>query len=85
MSELDRLTRELVKQIVGRNVDDVQDGDYQIAYRYLFKAMKLGEQSGVNRRELLLTYHKYLDSLNDPMVYNASEGMIDDYLDNNCS
>jgi uncharacterized protein YceH (UPF0502 family) len=44
MSELDRLTRELVKQMVGRNVDDEQDGDYQIAYHYLSKAMKLSEQ-----------------------------------------
>jgi hypothetical protein len=34
-------------------------------------------------RELLLAYHKYLDSLNDPTVYNASESMIDDYLSNN--
>ena len=37
------------------------------------------------QRELLLAYHKYLDSLNDPTVYNASESMIDDYLANNCS
>ena len=36
------------------------------------------------QRELLLAYHKYLDSLNDPTVYNASESMIDDYLANNC-
>ena len=35
-------------------------------------------------RELLLAYHKYLDSLNDPTVYNASESIIDDYLANNC-
>ena len=44
MSELDRLTRELVKQMVGRDVDDEQDGDYQIAYHYLSKAMKLMEE-----------------------------------------
>jgi hypothetical protein len=36
------------------------------------------------QRELLLAYHKYLDSLNDHTVYNASESMIDDYLANNC-
>jgi|DEB0MinimDraft_6_1074348.scaffolds.fasta_scaffold94465_1 hypothetical protein len=45
MSELDRLTRELVKQMMGRDVDDEQDGDYQIAYHYLSKAMKLRGQS----------------------------------------
>ncbi len=38
----------------------------------------------IQQRELLLAYHKYLDSLNDPTVYNASESMIDDYLANNC-
>jgi hypothetical protein len=37
--ELDRLTRELVKQMMDRSVDDVQDADYQIAYYYLSKAM----------------------------------------------
>ena len=36
------------------------------------------------QRELLLAYHKYLDSLNDHTVYNASESMIDYYLANNC-
>jgi hypothetical protein len=41
--------------------------------------------SGVSlRRELLLAYHKHLDSFNDPTIYNASESMIDDYLANNC-
>jgi hypothetical protein len=37
-----------------------------------------------NRRELLLAYHKHLDSFNDPSIYNATENMIDDYLANNC-
>lgn len=37
--ELDRLTKELVKQMMDRSVDDVQDADYQIAYYYLSKAM----------------------------------------------
>ena len=36
------------------------------------------------QRELLLAYHKHLDSFNDPSIYNATENMIDDYLDNNC-
>jgi len=36
------------------------------------------------QRELLLAYHKHLDSFNDPTIYNASESMIDDYLANNC-
>ena len=36
------------------------------------------------QREPLLAYHKHLDSFNDPTIYNASESMIDDYLDNNC-
>ena len=41
--------------------------------------------SGVSQqRELLLAYHKHLDSFNDPTIYNASESMIDDYLANNC-
>ena len=34
------------------------------------------------QRELLLAYHKHLDSFNDPTIYNASENMIDDYLAN---
>ncbi len=33
-------------------------------------------------RELLLAYHKHLDSFNDPTIYNAPEQMIDDYLAN---
>ena len=37
--ELDRLTKELVKQITGNEVEDPQEGDYQIAYYYLSKAM----------------------------------------------
>ena len=37
------------------------------------------------QRELLLAYHKHLDSFNDPTIYNASESMIDDYLANNCA
>ena len=37
--ELDRLTKELVKQITGKEVDDTQESDYQIAYYYLNKAM----------------------------------------------
>jgi hypothetical protein len=36
------------------------------------------------QRELLLAYHKHLDSFNDPSIYNATENMIDDYLANNC-
>ena len=36
----------------------------------------------IEQRELLLAYHKHLDSLNDPTIYNATEGMIDDYLAN---
>ena len=41
-------------------------------------------QSVSQQRELLLAYHKHLDSFNDPTIYNASEEMIDDYLANNC-
>ena len=37
--ELDRLTKELVKQMTGNEVEDTQEGDYQIAYYYLSKAM----------------------------------------------
>ncbi len=37
--ELHRLTKELVKQMTGNEVDDTQDADYQISYYYLSKAM----------------------------------------------
>ena len=37
--ELDRLTKKLVKQMTGNEVEDPQEGDYQIAYYYLSKAM----------------------------------------------
>ena len=36
------------------------------------------------QRELLLAYHKHLDSFNDSTIYNATESMIDDYLADNC-
>ena len=39
--ELHRLTKELVKQMTGNEVEDPQEGDYQIAYYYLSKAMDL--------------------------------------------
>ena len=39
IKELDRLTKELVKQMTGNEVEDPQEGDYQIAYYYLSKAM----------------------------------------------
>jgi len=39
IKELDRLTKELVKQMTGKEVDDTQEADYQIAYYYLNKAM----------------------------------------------
>ena len=37
--ELDRLTKELVKQMTGKEVEDTQEADYQISYYYLNKAM----------------------------------------------
>ena len=37
--ELHKLTKELVKQMTGKEVDDTQEADYQIAYYYLNKAM----------------------------------------------
>ena len=37
--ELNKLTKELVKQMTGNEVEDPQEGDYQIAYYYLSKAM----------------------------------------------
>jgi hypothetical protein len=37
--ELHRLTKELIKQITGKEVEDTQDADYQIYYYYLSKAM----------------------------------------------
>ncbi len=39
--ELDRLTKELVKQMTGNEVEDPQEGDYQIAYYYLSKALTI--------------------------------------------
>ena len=73
MSELDRLTRELVKQMMGRDVDDEQDGDYQIAYHYLSKAMKLRGQS-----EQLKAFQ---EMVNETKGYTAiSDELIDKHL-----
>ena len=53
-----------------------------VEYQAIVKKLAL---CGVSQqRELLLAYHKHLDSFNDPTIYNASESMIDDYLANNC-
>ena len=54
-------------------------------YNRLKKQVKKLTLTDVSQqRELLLAYHKHLDSFNDPTIYNASESMIDDYLANNC-
>ena len=39
--ELDKFSKELIYQMVGRKVVDIQDADYQIVYYYLHKAMNL--------------------------------------------
>ena len=47
------------------------------------RTLLLGLLGVSQQRELLLAYHKHLDSFNDPTIYNAAEGMIDDYLSKN--
>ncbi len=37
--QLHEITKELVKQMTGLDVTDPQEGDYQIAYYYLNKAI----------------------------------------------
>lgn len=78
MSELDRLARELVKQMMGRDVDDVQNEYYQIAYHYLYKAMKLRGQSEVNQRELLLDFADYSER---DKTSQTTDECVDNYLD----
>jgi len=55
---------------------------YMMAINDIKEQLRIGGVS--QQRELLLAYHKHLDSFNDPTIYNASESMIDDYLANNC-
>ena len=54
------------------------------AYAKIYHKEQLNLCGVSQQRELLLAYHKHLDSFNDPTTYNASEEMIDDYLANNC-
>jgi len=67
-------------------VDNYNDAVFKHDYLKVAESVveKLPIYVVIQQRELLLAYHKYLDSLNDPTVYNASESMIDDYLANNC-
>jgi hypothetical protein len=79
-----RIIEELDMTIIQANT--LYKGYVQVAEKlakeYHQEQLRIGVVS--QQRELLLAYHKYLDSLNDPTVYNASESMIDDYLANNC-
>jgi hypothetical protein len=61
--------------------DDVLDAMEQAYIKGKKEQLTLTDVS--QQRELLLAYHKHLDSFNDPTIYNASESMIDDYLANN--
>ena len=64
-----------------KNLVLICDAMDEFAKQYHKEQLTLNEDS--QHRELLLAYHKHLDSFNDPTIYNASENMIDDYLANN--
>ena len=59
--ELDRLTKELVKQITGNEVEDPQEGDYQIAYYYLSKAMDYTHSCTELKDKEALTFEEWLN------------------------
>lgn len=85
--ELTDNMREMVKCILPKEcrddkdiVENYTDTMVMISEEYHNEQLKLYNVS--QQRELLLAYHKHLDSFNDPSMYNASESMIDEYLSN---
>ena len=73
MSELDRLARELVKQMVGRDIDDEQDADYQIAHHYLSKAMKMMEEECIKNHKAELQEDIFIDFPPNEALKKAAE------------
>ena len=73
--------QEILFEVYDKGVQN-EDCDLDAYIEKMKQALSIAFVS--QQRELLLAYHKHLDSFNDPTVYNASESMIDDYLDNNC-
>mgnify|MGYP003651552068 CR=1 FL=1 len=63
-------------------IDELMNEVEEIVDKNVTEQLTLTDVS--QQRELLLAYHKHLDSFNDHTIYNASESMIDDYLANNC-
>ena len=72
----------MIMEKIDRILHDLDQGNANVTDT---KKLVLDLFSVSYQRELLLAYHKHLDSFNDPTIYNASESMIDDYLANNCS
>lgn len=58
--ELDRLTKELVKQMTGNEVEDPQEGDYQIAYYYLSKAINYTHSCKTLKDKKEMTFSDWL-------------------------
>jgi hypothetical protein len=77
--ELDRLTKELVKQMTGNEVEDAQEGDYQIAYYYLSKAMDYTRCCTELKDKKALTFEEWL-YLNNYAKSNDAK-----YLDENAN
>ena len=68
--ELHRLTKELVKQMTGNEVDDTQDTNYQISYYYLSKAMDYTRCCNKLRFEEKLTFSKWLEYNKYEYIHN---------------
>jgi len=82
MKELEEIRNDI---LLLRNLGNIPKEVEMVLLRKLNTVeQQLKLYSVSQQRELLLAYHKHLDSFNDPTIYNASETMIDDYLDNNC-
>ena len=76
--ELDRLTKELVKQMTGNEVEDPQEGDYQIAYYYLSKAMDYTHCCKSDSEQLLA----YTEFLREELHLNISDTWVESYNKN---
>ena len=69
--ELDRLTKELVKQMTGNEVEDPQEGDYQIAYYYLSKAMDYTHSCKSDSEQLLFSADEIVSKINEQTVLDG--------------
>ena len=72
--ELDRLTKELVKQITGNEVEDPQEGDYQIAYYYLSKAMDYTHSCTELKDKEAISFEDWVDFEGHRDYYNDLVG-----------